>query len=196
MPAASTNASTPSTFLCSGLVRHIEPVAVSCASSLGADTLLDLGPVPLPGKNSMKIERLGNHPQEYIEPATSNAGLKSSKTLSVSCFPLTLLSPDRLASLLAGIQAGSSVALLADFKVAERNIEVPSCLLMAGIKHLCRAKDSSYAAIGGLEGLLYREGSRFRILERHTLLGGALTCILVECQPGRYLSDSFILHTV
>lgn len=196
MPAAGTNASTPSTFLCSGLVRFIEPMAVSCANSLRADTLLDFGPVPLPGKTSMKIERLGDYPWEYIKTETSKTDRKSPKTLSVSCFPLTLLSPDRLARLLDGIQTASSVALLADFKVAERNIEVPSCLLMAGIKHLCRAKDGSFAAMGGLEGLLYGERSRFRILERHTLLGGALTCILMECQPGRYLSDSFILHTV
>lgn len=184
MPAASTNASTPSSFLCSGLVRFIEPVAVSCASSLGADTLLDFGPVPLPGKTSMKIECLGDYPWENIRTKTSKAGRKSQKTLSVSCFPLTLLSPDKLARLLDGILAVSSVALLADFKVAERNIEVPSCVLMAGIKHLCRAKDGSFTTMGGLEGLLYREGSRFRILERHTLLGGALACILVECQSG------------
>jgi len=183
MSASSTHVSTPSSFLCSGLVRLIEPVAVSCANSLKVSALLDLGPVPLPGKNSMTIERLDDYRCQDTEAESSKAIRKSQKTLSVSCFPLTLLSPDSLARHLDKIQAATSVALLADFKIAERNIEIPSCLLITGLKHLSRTRDNFFRNMGGLEGLLYREHSRFRILERYTLLGGALTCILVECLP-------------
>ena len=55
---------------------------------------------------------------------------------------------------------------------------------MEGLRLLCRSDISSFKERGGLEGLLYAERSRFRVVERHTLLGGSLNGILAECLRG------------
>ena len=67
-------------------------------------------------------------------------------------------------------------------KTAERNIEIPACLLMAPFRFSSGNK-GCFAEYGGLEGLLYAERTRFQVLERRPLLGGSLLCVLCRCLP-------------
>ena len=71
--------------------------------------------------------------------------------------------------------------LLADFKVAERNIELPASLIMRGMMGMGTNAKGCFKEFGGLEGLLYAERKRFTVRARHSLLGGSLACILAQC---------------
>jgi hypothetical protein len=75
----------------------------------------------------------------------------------------------------------ASFVLLADFKVAERNIELPASLLVRGVMGMGTNIKGCFKEYGGLEGLLYTERKHFSVRERHSLLGGALICLLAEC---------------
>ena len=151
------------------LARQFLPAVAKCAASVRAHTVLDFGPAFLP--ESEGIQRASRHEQRKREEAS----------ISVSCFGLSLLSREDLASLLEAMHCAAPYALLADFKVAERNIEAPACLLMGGIRSLSPAKTGCFKSYGGLEGLLYAESARFEPLERYSLLGGSLSCVLVRC---------------
>ena len=155
------------------LVRNFAPLAERCAACVQADAVLDFGPIFLPSASG----RIRRFKAGQNEDSGGN-------TLAFTGFPLSTLTPQALTSLLDAVHCRASFALFADFKVAERNIETPACLLMEGLRLLCRSDISSFKERGGLEGLLYAERSRFRVVERHTLLGGSLNGILAECLRG------------
>lgn len=154
---------------CSVLARQFLSAVATCAAAVHAPAVLDFGPAFLPEGEG--IQRARRYEQRKREEAH----------ISVSCFGLSLLRKEDLASLLEAMHCASPYALLADFKVAERNIEAPACLLMGGIRSLSPAKTGCFKSYGGLEGLLYAERARFEPLERYSLLGGSLSCVLVRC---------------
>ncbi len=176
LPAASFKPS----LLCSSLVSRITPLALHCAASLGADRILDAGPVPLSKKTGMPTVRLNEADMENKPCAFFSFPHRTGKELVVSCFPLSMLTPEALSRHIDRVYCTAAVALFADFKLAERNIELPASLLMGGLRKLHRVKRNAFDSLGGIEGFLYAEKKRFRVLERHTLLGGSLSCILTE----------------
>ena len=153
---------------CSVLGRQFLPTIKKCAASVQAHGVLDFGPVFLPEGNG--FQRIGRD---------SEAGGK--RNLAVSCFGLSLLAREDLTQLLQTMHEASPFVLFADFKVAERNIEAPACLLMGGLRKLFPANAGCFNAHGGLEGLLYAERTSFQVMERHSLLGGSLSCVLARC---------------
>lgn len=152
------------------LVRHFIPVIKDCAVSVHEESVLDFGPAFLPDTEGLKPQR-GNSSEEGY-----SAGL------AVSCFGLSLHNRESLAMLLTAMHASAPYALFADFKTAERNIEIPACLLMAPFRFSSGNK-GCFKEYGGLEGLLYAERTRFQVLERRPLLGGSLLCALCRCLP-------------
>ena len=159
---------------CALLARQFVPVVTACAATLKTDCLLDCGPVFLPPLAGINV-------LQWSENAENK--LRWQVPLAVSCFALSQLAAEALTARLDAMHNSVRFVLLADFKVAERNIEAPACLLMGGIKRLTSPLSSRFSSCGGLEGLLYEERKRFAVRERHTLLGGALTCLLAECLP-------------
>lgn len=153
---------------CSVLGRQFLPTIKKCAASVQAQAVLDFGPVFLPEGNG--CQRIG-----------LDSGAGGEMSLAVSCFGLSLLAREELAQLLHTIHEASPFVLFADFKVAERNIEAPACLLMSGLRRLAPASAGCFNTYGGLEGLLYAERTCFQVLERHSLLGGSLSCVLARC---------------
>ena len=153
---------------CSMLARQFLPTAAKFAASVHARTVLDFGPAFLPKGNG--LQRAIPNEQKKRENAD----------LSVSCFSLSLLTREELVPLLDAMHCASPYVLLADFKVAERNLEVPACLLMGGIRKLSPSEAGCFKSYGGLEGLLYAERARFQPLERLSLLGGSLSCVLAR----------------
>lgn len=78
--------------------------------------------------------------------------------------------------------SAAQLVLAADFKLAERNLELPATLAAHGLaglarltEHLRRSEPGfaghGFLRHGGLEGLAHRAGAK--VLERRTLLGGA-----------------------
>ena len=153
------------------LARQFEPVIEKCAASLGAGAILDFGPAFLPAIPGLSVFRWTKKESLPTEVAP----------LAVSCFPLSQLALGELAAQLEAMHKAAPFALLADFKVAERNIELPASLLLRGVMGLGTGTKGCFKEYGGLEGLLYSERKRFAVRERYSLLGGALACLLSEC---------------
>jgi len=138
--------------------------------SVLAESVLDFGPAFLPDTKGLKPQRWNTSKEGY------------SARLAVSSFGLSLHNRESLAILLTDIHSSAPYALFADFKTAERNIEIPACLLMTPLR-LSSENKGCFAEYGGLEGLLYAERTRFQVLERRSLLGGSLLCALCRCLP-------------
>ena len=152
------------------LVRQFVPVIEQCAALVGSGIILDFGPVFLPAIPGLAVTR-------WDEMKTST----TATPLAVSCFPLSQLNSSTFLAQLETMHKAAPFVLLADFKVAERNIELPASLLMRGIMGIRTSSQGCFKKYGGLEGLLYAERKRFAVRERHSLMGGALSCILAEC---------------
>ena len=155
------------------LVRQFVPIIKQCAESVGTGTVGDFGPVFLPSLAGLSVSRWS---EGESTPSTA-------VPLAVSCFPLSQLTSGKFLARLEAMHKAAPFVLLADFKVAERNIELPASLLLRGIMGFEASSTSCFKEYGGLEGLLYAEHKRFTVRQRHCLLGGALACILVECLP-------------
>lgn len=173
--------------LCAPLVRHAAPCLVDFTRKAGARTVLDFGPVPLP-KLYVGERRDTGQTCTYNVFQSHRAGdatyrTTPAETLAVTAFALSQLPPSSLSTLLDEIHAGAGHAIFLDFKVPERNIETPSALLFGAMRRFCDSKENSFHSFGGLEGLLYQESARFQVLERRTLLGGGLLCVLASCLP-------------
>ncbi|VZH35363.1 conserved protein of unknown function [Desulfovibrio sp. 86] len=67
--------------------------------------------------------------------------------------------------------AAASEVLVADFKCAERNLELPCAAAAACLRGLCGVRGTSFMRAGGLEGMVHR--LELTVSERRTLLGGA-----------------------
>ena len=152
------------------LARQFVPAIKECASMVCAESVLDFGPVFLPS-----IPGLANIPCGKASPYPTG------KTLAVSCFALSQLASDALAAQLEFMHKAAPFVLLADAKMAERNIELPASLFIRGMTGLGASKKGCFKEYGGLEGLLYAQSSRFAVRKRYSFLGGSLACILAEC---------------
>ena len=155
----------------SWLARQFVPGIEKCAASLGAGAILDFGPAFLPAITGLSVTR----------GTGKDSSSKDATMLAVSCFPLSQLASNDLSTQLEAMHKAAPFVLFADFKEAERNIELPASLLMRGVMEMGASSKGCFKEYGGLEGLLYAERKRFTVRERHSLLGGSLACILTEC---------------
>ena len=153
------------------LARQFVPIIEKCAASVSSEVVLDFGPVFLPAISGLPVARWTG----------KESRSKDATLLAVSCFPLSQLASNELSAQLEAMHKAAPFALFADFKVAERNIELPASLLMRGVMGMGASSKGCFKEYGGLEGLLYAERKRFTVRERHSLLGGSLACILTEC---------------
>ena len=155
----------------SALARQCVPVIHESAGSLNTGHILDFGPVFLPAIRGLEIVR-----HDDVDRFSSS----ERTVLAVSSFGLSLLSANELDLLLDSVHAAADFAIIIDFKCAERNIELPATLVMHGIRRLLTDAKKPYAETGGLEALLYAQRSRFQVMERHSLIGGGLACVLTR----------------
>lgn len=153
------------------LVRYALPTIERIVCSIQPGSMLDLGPVFLPQSHRL--------PPPF--PVKKNREPRSEQ-VAVSCFSLSRFSEKKLAELFQHIWENSSHAVFLDFKQPERNIEIPIAFLLQPLKKFLSKNGIPFKNSGGMEGILYREQSRFSIMSRHTLLAGALCCILVRCR--------------
>ena len=86
-------------------------------------------------------------------------------------YRLFYLSQPQGEALLSLALAGAKEVLVADFKCAERNLELPCVAAAACLRRLCGVWGTSFMRAGGLEGMVHRLG--LTVSERHPLLGGA-----------------------
>lgn len=158
----------PKSILHSLLMRHMRDHIASCAAAVPAGRILDFGPVPLVGAFPLPIEPMRTVRTPQVCPVSDIPAL------AVSSFALDLLRPAELQQHLDAVHSAAHFALFVGFKEAERNIELPACLLFSGLRRI-------HSSGGNLEAVLYDERRRFRPRHRRSLLGGALTCILTDC---------------
>lgn len=87
--------------------------------------------------------------------------------------------------LLAEMRRLAPMALLIDWQMPERNLEVPAAWLMRRLHRLAGDRNMSrnladYHKTGALEGVLYNHRSGLRVRERHACLGGSLGLAVVD----------------
>ncbi len=154
--------------LLSRLAECGRPFAEEAARRLGAHDATDFGPVPLSCRSSA-YRRPSDDP---VLPPERN------KVLAVCGFALSLLDGSEQQRLFSRLCTEAGHTFFFDFKTPERNLEWPSVLLFAPLRHAvsCCVLEKQ----GGMEGILYQERKRFSVLSRHTLLGGAFCGILVR----------------
>ena len=156
------------------LLVPFQPVVEAYAVRVHADHLLDFGPVPFPAEKRVPLipayeERRG------LQGRGERAGL------ALSSFALSQLEGAALGAHIEEIHRTARAAVFIDFKVAERNIELPATILFGAMRRWSSPASEAFRLAGGLEGLLHAECHRFRILDRQTRMGGGLYCILAEC---------------
>ena len=162
-----------SRFLCS-LLESFQPVVEEYAIRARADSLRDFGPVPFPaGKLRAVTPAVG----EFGEASCRGGGT----VLALSSFALSQLSSSELAAHLEEVHRSAQMVVFVDFKVAERNIELPATMLFGVLRRACSPASNAFRLTGGMEGMLHEERQRFRIVERRTRMGGGLYGILAEC---------------
>ena len=86
-------------------------------------------------------------------------------------YRLFYLSQPQGEALLSLALAAAKEVLVADFKCAERNLELPCVAAAACLRGLCGARSIAFMHAGGLEGMVHRLG--LTVSERRPLLGGA-----------------------
>ena len=156
------------------LASVLSRLAVSYVNSLvvttGVHTVLDFGPVFLPSSCALPVLR--------VSPSPSSYPFSKEDTLSVCCFMLPILSDKERQDNFFLICRKSRYTLFFDFKSPERNLEWPAALLAMPLR-ACLSR-CPIRKQRSLEAVLYSERSRFSVLLRKTVLGGAFSCILVQ----------------
>ena len=108
------------------LLRAALPSLADVVRQTQAATVLDFGPVRLSSLGGLDLKD----------------GLTSARTsapsLAVCAFGLSLLSERELSSRLDALHAAADHAVFLDIKVAERNLELPSSLLLNGMRRFHR----------------------------------------------------------
>ncbi|WP_294446893.1 hypothetical protein [uncultured Mailhella sp.] len=158
----------PAGVLLARLAACGRPVAKEAARRLDVREAPDFGPVPLLCR------------QAAYRRTSDDALLPHGRdgVLAVCGFALSLLEEAEQQTLFPRLCAEAGHTFFLDFKTPERNLEWPSALLFAPLRHA--VSRCVLETQGGMEGVLYRERPRFSVLSRHTLLGGALCGILVR----------------
>lgn len=156
------------------LLVPFQPVVEKYAIRARADSLRDFGPIPFPaGKQVSIISAVG----EGCGASCHDGGT----VLALSSFALSQLSGSVLEAHLEEIHRSAQTVIFIDFKVAERNIELPAAMLFGALRRFCTHASNAFHRAGGMEGLLHDARHRFRIVERETRMGGGLYCIWAEC---------------
>ena len=105
-------------------------------------------------------------------------------------FALWYLPDDQAQALLRLALEASHLVLVADFKLAERNLELPATLAARGLMALAKARKTTagnkadgaahkvFMQKGGIEGLVYRGGTL--VHERRPIFAGAATLLHLQ----------------
>ena len=105
-------------------------------------------------------------------------------------FVLWYLPPDQAQALLHQALEAAQLVLVADFKLAERNLELPATLAARGLMALVKARKTTQAdrtdgaahtdfmQRGGIEGLVYR--SEALVHERRPIFAGAAALLHLQ----------------
>lgn len=104
-------------------------------------------------------------------PESLHSMLGAPRPLLRMAYRLFYLSLPQGEALLSLALAAAHELLVADFKCAERNLELPCAAAAACLRGMCGARSTSFMRAGGLEGMVHRLG--LTVSERHPLLGGA-----------------------
>lgn len=141
-------------------------------------------------------------PEARLAPLNPDPGMLMDATgAPLPCvrlaYVLSSLPPDQGEALLRLALKTTTQVLAVDFKLAERNLELPAVLgarCLAGLATLCRkrreprkaaganAAHPDFLRHGGIEGLALRAGAV--VLERRTLLGGAAALLRLAGNQG------------
>lgn len=94
-------------------------------------------------------------------------------------FALFYLSEDQAQTLLRITLEAAQLVLAADFKLAERNLELPASLAAHGLMALAsRAARKSFMQRGGIEGLVHQ--SNALVLKRRPIFAGAAALLYLR----------------
>ena len=156
----------PSAFL----ARRALPLMEELAVLADIQVILDFGPIPFPADSKFPICNLSQNNRLKKIPRK--------KIMAACCFSLPLFYEDTKQKIFSQLCSCAGYTLFLDVKFPERNLEWPAFLLMTPLRyHLLK---NYKKRMEGLEGILYKERSRFNILARRTALGGAICCILAQ----------------
>ena len=104
-------------------------------------------------------------------PESLHGMLGTPRPLLRMAYRLFYLSLPQGEALLSLALTAAREVLVADFKCAERNLELPFAIAAACLRGLCGARSTSFMRAGGLEGMVHRLGPT--VSARYPLLGGA-----------------------
>ena len=119
-----------------------------------------------------------------VQALRAEAGTLPCVRLAYTFFFLPAAQAQALLELALG---AADLVLAADFKLAERNLELPATLAAGGLMALAGRgifsgrqipADNDFMRMGGIEGLARQ--SRATVLERRTLLGGAAALLHLQ----------------
>ena len=151
------------------LTKRTIPLMESYALSTKADTLLDVGPVPMPSGGRLPVLR---SVQDSVTPS------QRSTRVAICCFGMTLLQTEAYHRLILQLCRQANHTIFLDFKVPERNLEWPAYLLFSPLRH--QLSSGRGMPTGGMEAILYKERDHCTVVQRHTLHAGALCLMLVR----------------
>ena len=158
------------------LVRRLTPAVRDCARYIQATHIVDAGPCFLP-ELDLPAYRLHGRPSPAIDHLHS---IPATNILGVSMFGLSLSASPEREQLLDILIQNSHFLLLADFKMAERNLEEPACLLFSALRRLCGLHADSTFRRRGMEGILYEQRNRLIPVLRKPFWAGGVTMALYE----------------
>ena len=114
-------------------------------------------------------------------PESMHSMLGAPWPLLRTAYRLFYLSQPQGEALLSLALAAAKEVLVADFKCAERNLELPCVTAAACLRGLCGVRGAAFIRAGGLEGMVHR--LELTVSERHPLLGGA--AVLLRLRAAR-----------
>ena len=115
------------------------------------------------------------------DPECLHRMLGAPRPLLRMAYRLFYLSLPQGEALLSLALTAAREVLVADFKCAERNLELPCITAAACLRGLCGVRGAAFIRAGGLEGMVHR--LELTVSERHPLLGGA--AVLLRLRAAR-----------
>ena len=165
------------------LTRCLREELATSARIARTSELLNFGPVSILSVTELPvIEAIGTAPQRHDHGQSAEAydsASSSCSRLAVSIFTLSRLPLTERFQLLTAMREQAEYLFLADFKLPERNIEIPGSFFLRGIACLAFPLQQDFIRSGGLENLVYLEKSLSPV-RRATRLGGGIQCILLR----------------
>lgn len=146
------------------------------------------GPCLVGGKGeglSARLSRCGFSCAPFVSPA-SIASVEEGKHISQGGSALVIFflglsgeTKERRRTLLEAARRAAPFLLLADWRLPERNLDVPA----AGLARCLARTDAAYFADGALEGLLHALRNEGSVAARDSGLGGSLGMALLAWKP-------------